>query len=239
MPRIVWIDPQDPNPRFPPVERALEEPNGLLAAGGDLSPARLELAYRSGIFPWYEEGQPILWWSPDPRGVLFPDGLHVSRSLRKLLRQRPFEVSFDRDFAAVVAACAGPRRGASGTWITAAMREAYTHLFAAGLGHSVEVWQGQRLVGGLYGIAIGRVFFAESMFSHVTDASKVALVHLALHLAAWGFPLIDTQLLNPHLERMGAVALPRVQYLALLRRHTREPSRPGPWRLDPQLAVGD
>ena len=235
--RITWIDPHDPRIQFPPVERALKEPNGLLAAGGDLSPARLELAYRSGIFPWYEEGQPVLWWSPDPRGVIYSRGLHLSRSLRKRLRQHRFEISFDHDFPAVVAACAGPRRETNGTWITHAMHEAYVRLFEAGLGHSVEVWQGSRLVGGLYGIAIGRAFFAESMFSHETDASKVALAYLARHLAAWGYPLIDTQLMNPHLERMGARTLPRAQYVDLIRRLCREPAHPAPWRVDPRLEI--
>src|SRR5690606_29186252 len=167
---------------FPPLEAALREPNGLLAAGGDLSPERLIAAYRHGCFPWYAPGQPILWWSPDPRTVLFPDELHVSRSLAKVLRQQRFEVSFDRDFAAVIAACAAPRSYANGTWITDEMRGAYEQLHQLGHAHSVEVWQDGELVGGLYGLAFGLLFFGESMFSRRDNASKVGFVTLVRQL---------------------------------------------------------
>lgn len=235
--RIHWIDPGAPDLRFPPVSRALREPEGLLAAGGDLRPERLVAAYRAGIFPWYEAGQPILWWSPDPRAVLTPGGLRITRSLRKRLRHGGFSVSFDRAFEAVLRGCAAPRRGAHGTWITPEMHAAYVRLFELGLAHSVEVWQEARLVGGLYGVAIGRIFFGESMFSRVSDASKVALVYLARHLQAWGFPLIDCQLPNPHLERLGTTCIPRERFVALLRQYCAAETVPGPWQVDPQLEV--
>lgn len=232
-----WIEPGTPDLRFPPVDQALREPEGLLAAGGDLRPERLVAAYRAGIFPWYEAGQPILWWSPDPRAVLPPERLHISRSLRKRLRHAGFSISFDRAFEAVLRGCAAPRRHACGTWITPEMHAAYLRLFELGLAHSVEVWQKGRLVGGLYGVAIGRIFFGESMFSRVSDASKVALVYLARHLQAWDFPLIDCQLPNPHLERMGAVCIPREQFTALLREYCAAEPKPAPWTVDPLLDV--
>ena len=212
--RPYWIDPAAPPTAFPPVDRALREPNGLLAAGGDLSPARLLNAYRAGIFPWYSEGQPILWWSPDPRAVLFPNDLKISRSLRKTIRRREFHVTTDTVFRRVVAGCAAPRGDDSGTWITEAMSEAYCRLHSLGYAHSVECWQGSELVGGLYGVALGRVFFGESMFSRVSDASKVALVYLRdLH-----FELIDCQIPNDHLSRLGARGLGRRDFVALLER---------------------
>ncbi|MFO6333230.1 leucyl/phenylalanyl-tRNA--protein transferase, partial [Pseudomonas aeruginosa] len=174
---LTWLSRTDFD--FPPLDKALQEPNGLLAAGGDLNPQRLVAAYRHGCFPWYQDGQPILWWSPDPRTVLFPDELHVSRSLAKCLRQQRFEVTFNRDFRAVIQACAAPRDYADGTWITTPMQLAYQELHLRGIAHSVEVWQERQLVGGLYGLAMGRLFFGESMFSRADNASKVGFVTLA------------------------------------------------------------
>lgn len=212
-PPIHWIRADDPPDAFPPVSRALPSLNGLLAAGGDLSSDRLLAAYRRGIFPWYEAGQPILWWSPDPRTVLTPATLHVSRSLRKALRRGLFSVTVDRSFAQVMDACAQPRRGQHGTWITPEMTAAYQRLYDNGYAHSLEVWRDGRLAGGLYGIALGAVFFGESMFSRVTDASKVALVHLAEHLRARGYVLIDCQVDSPHLRRLGAEAMSRKAFV--------------------------
>ncbi len=187
-----------------------QEPDGLLAVGGDLSATRLINAYRRGIFPWFGDGDPILWWSPDPRTVLVPDRLRVSRSLHKTLRRGRFGVSMDRDFDAVIQACAEPRDEDGGTWLVPDMINAYQRLHAHGLAHSVEVWQNGALAGGLYGVAIGRVFFGESMFTRISDASKVALVHLCRTLSEQGFRLIDCQVLTGHLIRMGARAdIPR------------------------------
>ena len=204
---------------FPPLEQALHEPNGLLAAGGDLSPERLVSAYRHGCFPWFQDGQPILWWSPDPRMVLLPAELHVSHSLRKLMRQGRFEVSFDRDFAAVIQACAEPRSYADGTWITRAMQAAYLELYRRGIAHSVEVWEAGQLVGGLYGLALGRLFFGESMFSRTTNASKVALVTLTERLQQCGFMLIDCQMHTRHLASFGAREIPRDDFADYLARY--------------------
>jgi leucyl/phenylalanyl-tRNA---protein transferase len=228
---IRWLQPSDPPGAFPPPEAALREPDGLLAAGGDLSPARLLAAYAAGIFPWYEEGQPILWWSPDPRSVLYPYALRVSRSLRRTLRRKTFSVSFDTAFPAVIDACARPRRYGSGTWITAQMRAAYVELHRLGWAHSAEAWRDGRLVGGLYGIAIGNVFFGESMFSIETDASKVALVATVAQLIALGFRLIDCQLPSPHVESLGAVSIPRARFLRELAEHCAGKRAPGGWQL--------
>ena len=201
-----------PTAPFPDPALAETEPNGLLAVGGDLSPQRLRSAYRLGIFPWYGAGQPILWWSPDPRLVLFPDRLRISRSLRKTLRRGAFTVSLDRDFGAVIRACAAPRADAGGTWIVPAMARAYERLHVLGLAHSAEAWRGDELAGGLYGVAMGRVFFGESMFSRASDASKVALAYLARCLSDWGYALIDCQVYTPHLASLGAVAMPRAEF---------------------------
>ncbi|MCO8165411.1 leucyl/phenylalanyl-tRNA--protein transferase [Pseudomonas sp. 21LCFQ010] len=201
---------------FPPLDKALREPNGLLAAGGDLSADRLVQAYRHGCFPWFQDGQPILWWSPDPRTVLPPAELHVSRSLAKLLRQQKYRVTFDQDFAAVIEACAAPRSYAQGTWITTSMQDAYLELHQRGHAHSVEVWLGDELVGGLYGLAMGRLFFGESMFSRADNASKVGFATLVEHLKAWDFVLIDCQMPTQHLHSFGARSIPRqafAQYL--------------------------
>ena len=212
---IPFLPSHDETTPFPQVETALDEPNGLLMAGGTLSPARLVAAYRSGIFPWFEEGEPILWWSPDPRCVLWPEDLKVKRSLAKTIRRGHLQVSEDTCFARIMENCAAPRRGSRGTWITSGMIDAYSRLSELGLAHSVEVWQEDELVGGLYGVQVGRIFVGESMFSRVTDASKVALVHLA---GSMGYALIDCQLSTPHLESLGAVNIPRSQYKDLLDR---------------------
>lgn len=230
-----WLDPQDPDGPFPPVHYALREPDGLLAIGGDLAPGRLLRAYRQGIFPWYSAGQPILWWSPDPRAVLLPDQLHVSRSLRRTLRKSPYRISLDQAFDRVIAACAGTRPGADGTWITAEMETAYQALHCRGHAHSVEAWQGDRLVGGLYGLSIGRAFFGESMFSRAPDASKVAFTHLVRQLRAWRFELVDCQIQTGHLARFGARPMPREAFIRRLARACGQPDVPAPWRLDPAI----
>jgi leucyl/phenylalanyl-tRNA---protein transferase len=229
---LYWIDPYDDESPFPEVDRALRDPDGLLAVGGNLSPKRLIDGYRRGIFPWYSKGQPILWWSPDPRAVLFPDQLRISRSLRKTLKKEPFRISLDVDFRAVIRACAGPRRDTNGTWITPAMLDAYCRLHDMGLAHSVEAWEDGELVGGLYGVALGRVFFGESMFSHRTDASKVAFVYLVRQLQSWGYQLIDCQVGSTHLESLGAVDLPRRRFVNLLEGLCVQPGHAGPWCLD-------
>ena len=218
--------------RFPPAEHASRE--GLLAVGGDLQPGRLLEAYRCGIFPWYNEGQPILWWSPDPRAVLLPPALKISRSLRRTLRSGKFRVTIDTRFDDVIRACAGPRRGNAdgGTWITNAMRDAYIQLHRLGYAHSFESWDDNELVGGLYGVALGGAFFGESMFSRASDASKVALVYSVRQLQRWGYTLIDCQLPSPHLARMGAQPIARKDYLALLRAALNLGGRENPWRFD-------
>lgn len=209
---------------FPHLARALREPDGLLAAGGDLRPERILAAYRHGCYPWYQQGQPILWWSPDPRFVLFPDELHISRSLGKVLRRQTFEVSYDKAFDRVIDACAGPRSYADGTWITDAMRQAYLQLHRLGHAHSVEVWQAGELVGGLYGLCIGQVFFGESMFSHIDNASKTAFAHLVPDLKRWGIRLIDCQMQTRHLASFGARAIDRQAFAELLAQLVERPN---------------
>lgn len=211
--RPALIAPGAPDDAFPPDEEALEEPNGLLAIGGDLSPARLLAAYRRGIFPWYEEGQPILWWTPDPRLVLMPQELRISRSLRRSLRRSGFEITIDTAFGKVIRACAAPRASAGGTWITPAMIRAYERLAARGMAHSVEVRRDGRFVGGLYGVAIGAAFFGESMFSLERDASKVALVELCRRLSPLSAGLVDCQVASPHLVGLGAKLISRGEFL--------------------------
>ncbi len=215
MTRIQSLD-DFPVDRFPDPETALREPNGLLAFGGDLSPQRLVGAYRRGIFPWYSEGDPLLWWSPDPRCVFATDGVHVSRSLAKFMRRCTWQWSMDRAFEDVVRACAAPRADRQGTWITPDMRVAYVNLHLLGYAHSLEIWDDDALIGGIYGVSIGRMFSAESMFSRRTNASKVALLALARTLATRGFPWIDAQVPNPHLLRMGARTLSRRHFHAEL-----------------------
>ncbi len=209
---MLFLLSEDHPSRFPDPALAEQEPNGLLAVGGDLSAERLLAAYRLGVFPWYGDRQPILWWSPDPRLVLFPRDLRVSRSLRRTLRRNLYEVSLDRDFGGVVRGCAAPRPAGDGTWILPEMQRAYVRLHQLGHAHSVEVWQGATLVGGLYGVAVGCAFFGESMFSRATDASKVALVHLARHLDLWHYELVDCQVYTPHLASLGAVEIARADF---------------------------
>lgn len=210
---IAWLDQETP---FPPVEAALRDPDGLLAAGGDLSPERLLAAYRRGIFPWYSDGDPILWWSPDPRMVLIPDEFKVSRSLAKTLRNKAFEIRLDTEFDRVIRSCAQTRPGRTGTWISAEMREAYCRLHRLGHAHSVETWIDGQLVGGLYGVAIGGVFFGESMFADVRDASKIALAALVRHCRDRGIRLIDCQMHTPHLASLGARDIARSEFSHLL-----------------------
>jgi leucyl/phenylalanyl-tRNA--protein transferase len=227
---IPWLGPDD---RFPPVEQAAADPNGLLAAGGDLSVARLVEAYGSGIFPWFNEGQPILWWSPDPRMVLFPAELKISRSLAKTLRNSRFEVRADTAFRDVMQNCRMPRQDQAGTWITAPMVEAYCELHRAGIAHSVETWLDGELVGGLYGVALGRAFFGESMFMRVTDASKVAFASLVRQLEHWGFGLVDCQMNTAHLASLGAREIARADFTRRLRELIHYEPIPAPWRLAP------
>ncbi len=221
---------------FPPAEQALQEPDGLLAAGGDLSPQRLIQAYRQGIFPWYEEGQPILWWSPNPRAVLYPDKLYISRSLQKILRKNTFHITADKAFADVITQCASPRATSDETWITEDMVKAYIKMHQLGWAHSVEVWQDDKLVGGLYGLAMGKLFFGESMFSLVSNASKVAFVHLVKQLQDWGYELVDCQLPNQHLARFGTELIERDEFLRFLRLYLDSPGLVAPWQLNWQYS---
>lgn len=220
----------DPEAPFPPAETALRQPDGLLAIGGDLSPQRLLNAYRHGIFPWYSEGQPILWWAPDPRMVFRTDGVRLSSRFRRGLRHSAWQVRADTTFARVMAACAGtPRPGQDGTWITDAMQAAYLELHRLGHAHSVEVFDQDRLVGGLYGVAIGRMFFGESMYSGESGGSKIALAALAHRLHSWGWSLIDAQVENPHLLGLGAESWPRPEFLARVAELTGGPGTIGSW----------
>jgi leucyl/phenylalanyl-tRNA--protein transferase len=233
-PQLVWIRPDAPPDAFPDPHGALREPDGLLAAGGDLSPARLLYAYRHGIFPWYSEGQPILWWCPDPRAVLIPEALHISGSLRKALRKTAYRVTLDRAFPEIMKSCANASRGSSppGTWITPEMQSAYTELHHLGHAHSVEVWMDGQLAGGLYGVAMGKVFFGESMFSLRTNASKIALAWLSRQLSAWQYRLIDCQVASPHLESLGSTLISRDDFLRLLDRYAPVQGHTGPWQFD-------
>lgn len=226
---IPWLQPGDP---FPPVERALADPNGLLAAGAELGTARLLRAYERGIFPWFSEGQPVLWWSPDPRMVLFPAEFRVPRSLKKRLAKRDYEVRADTAFEEVIGACAEPREGQEGTWITEDMIAAYTALHLGGHAHSVETWIGDELAGGLYGVALGRMFYGESMFTRRPDASKIALAHLVRHLRRRGFGMIDCQMKTAHLARFGAREIPRAEFTRRLGELVNYPAGAGKWRLD-------
>ena len=216
---LYWLPDDNDDAPFPPVELALRDPDGLLAFGGSLSVHRLLHAYRQGIFPWYSEGQPIMWWSPDPRAVLFPDELKISRSLRKTLKKEPYHVTLDTAFAEVMDACADPRDDNPGTWITDEMKDAYYDLHQQGHAHSVEAWQDRELVGGLYGVAIGKVFFGESMFTRRTDASKIAFVHLVQQLKRWGYAVIDCQVHSGHLASLGAINIPRTEFVSLLNQY--------------------
>lgn len=223
---------------FPPLESALQEPNGLLAAGGDLGPERLLLAYQQGIFPWFSPGDPILWWSPDPRMVLYPAELHIPRSLAKTARNRPYEIRLDTAFRQVIEACAqSPRPGQDGTWIVPEVADAYTRLHGLGWAHSAECWMDGELVGGLYGVAIGKMFYGESMYAHRPDASKLAFVHLVEWLRASGFGLIDCQMRTPHLSRFGGREIDRGEFLGTMRRLISLPGLPGPWRYQPPAGL--
>jgi leucyl/phenylalanyl-tRNA--protein transferase len=229
---IPWLGTRDP---FPPVASALTEPNGLLAAGADLSPARLIEAYRQGIFPWYSDDQPLLWWSPDPRMVLFPAELRLPRSLRKRLHRRDYEIRTDTCFERVMRACAEPRRGQPGTWITPDMVSAYCALHEQGLAHSVETWIGGELVGGLYGVAIGRMFYGESMFTRAADASKIAFAHLVTQIQSWDFGMIDCQMKTRHLASFGAREISRSEFMRKVQELVNYPARIGQWRFDHDL----
>jgi len=226
--RLPLLDPARPE-QFPDPASALAEPNGLLAFGGDLSPERLLAAYRRGIFPWFGENEPILWWSPDPRCAFDTATPRINRSLRRQLRGKHWRLTVDHDFEAVIRACAGPRGDGSGTWLVPAMIDAYVNLHRLGHAHSVEAWDGERLVGGIYGVAVGRLFCGESMFSAESGGSKLALVGLAQLLQSLGFPLLDTQVANPHTLGLGAVEVPRRDFLAEVSRLTALPGRIGNW----------
>lgn len=224
------LDPFRPEQAFPPLDHALLEPNGLLAVGGCLSTERLINAYRAGIFPWYNPGEPLLWWSPDPRLVLFPERVSISRSLSKTLRKGLFSITYDQAFERVMACCSEPREASSGTWITEDMRKAYLDLHRQGLAHSVEAWRGDELVGGLYGVTIGRVFFGESMFHKRTNASKVAFVTLARQLNEWNYRLVDCQVQTQHLLSLGAEEIPRADFSLLLDRYCSQQPSTDAWR---------
>lgn len=226
---LPWMNPDDP---FPPLENALREPNGLLCAGMDLSPERILEAYRHGIFPWFNPGEPVLWWSPDPRMVLVPSEIKISRSLNQRMKRGGYEIRVDTRFREVMQACAEPRDGQAGTWIVPAMLEAYTRLHLMGFAHSVETWIDGALSGGLYGMAIGRMFFGESMFSRKTDASKLALVHLCRQLDAWGFGMIDCQMETSHLASMGARPIAREVFIQEMNRLVELEPVHSPWRFD-------
>jgi leucyl/phenylalanyl-tRNA--protein transferase len=226
---IPWLTPESP---FPPLHTACVEPNGLLAVGGDLSPQRLIEAYRCGIFPWFNEGEPVLWWSPDPRMVLFPGELKISRSLGKSLKKGNYEIRIDSAFMQVMQGCAAPRKERPGTWIHEEMLSAYTALHEIGMAHSVETWIDGELAGGLYGVAQGKVFYGESMFSRVSDASKIALVHLVRHLERRGFKMIDCQMKTAHLASFGARELPRKEFSQRLKELVNYPERVEKWCFD-------
>lgn len=227
---LTVLDPTNPAQPFPPLEAALIEPNGLIAVGGCLSTQRLLNAYKNGIFPWYNAGEPILWWSPDPRLVVFPDQLQVSRSLRKTLRKGLFNFTFDQAFDQVVFACAQPREKESGTWITSDIHQAYRALHQLGVAHSVETWLNGELVGGLYGVALGQVFFGESMFHTYTDASKAAFAHLVELLVSWDYQLIDCQVHTSHLESLGGQEIARDYFRKLLDQYCELPTKPIAWQ---------
>jgi len=230
---IPWLVPHMP---FPPLETALAQPNGLLAAGGDLAPQRLLEAYRCGIFPWFNVGEPILWWSPDPRMVLLPSELRISRSLNKVLNKGNYEIRVDSAFSQVMQACAAPRKGQSGTWIHPEMISAYTALHEIGLAHSVETWVDGELMGGLYGVSRGKMFFGESMFSRIPDTSKIAFVHLVRQLQRWDFGMIDCQMKTAHLASFGAREIPRTEFSQRLRELVNYPERVEKWRFDHESA---
>lgn len=220
---------------FPPVTRALTAPAGLLAAGGDLSADWLLAAYSRGVFPWFNADQPILWWSLDPRMVLFPQELRVSHSLKRVMRKRRYEIRVDTAFREVMERCSRPRAGQDGTWISPQMIAAYTELHRLGVAHSIETWINGELAGGLYGVALGRVFYGESMFTQVADASKIAFVHLVRQLQRWQFKVIDCQMNTAHLARFGAREIPRTEFMQLLAEGVHAPGVALPWQLESDL----
>lgn len=226
---LPWLNPDDP---FPAAERAMREPNGLLCAGLDLSPERILAAYRQGIFPWFNHGEPVLWWSPNPRMVLVPDEFKLSRSLRQRMKKGGYEIRVDTSFEQVMTACGESRKGQSGTWIGPAMMDAYTSLHEMGYAHSIETWMDGELAGGLYGLAIGRMFYGESMFARRTDASKMALAHLCRQLDLWGFELIDCQMETAHLASLGAKQVSREVFIQEMKRLIKLPPMANPWRFD-------
>ena len=231
---IPWLEPDDP---FPLTHKALKQPNGLLAAGADLTPGRLIEAYSLGVFPWFNADEPVLWWSPDPRMVLIPAELKVARSLKKVLRNRTYEVRLDTAFSRVMQGCAQPRDGQSGTWISPMMTDAYTRLHEMGVAHSAETWIDGKLAGGLYGVALGRMFYGESMFTDVTDASKIAFVHLVWQLKRWGFGMIDCQMKTAHLETFGAREIPRSDFMRRVSKLIQYSPAPTCWRFDPDIKL--
>lgn len=236
--QIVWLSPDEPPDAFPDTECALNEPDGLLAAGGDLSSERLLAAYSRGIFPWYDEGQPILWWSPDPRCILRPAKFHVAKRLRQSGRASSIRLSFNRAFGRVIRACAAKRKSQPGTWITADMVAAYEILHTDGWAHSAEVWDSDRLIGGIYGLAIGKVFFGESMFSQETNASKFAMLGLCHELLENNFALLDCQVVSQHLLTLGAETMPRAEFAGVLRKSCRPMTRFEQWPEKTRL-IGD
>jgi leucyl/phenylalanyl-tRNA--protein transferase len=234
LPSLVWIPEDAPVDSFPPAAQALEQPNGLLCAGGDLSAPRLLQAYRQGIFPWYGEDEPLLWWSPNPRTLISTESFHLSRSMQRFLKQHPYTLSIDRDFHAVIDACAAPRASSPETWITEEMREAYSALHYHGYAHSLEVWENEELVGGIYGVNVGAAFCGESMFSRRSNTSKLALWTLLQQLQRWQFSLFDCQLWNDHLASLGAFEVSREDYLNQLK--TAQQIQPSAnWQLDTDL----
>ena len=231
--RVLWLSPDDPPDAFPDIDGALAEPDGLLAAGGDLSVERLLYAYRSGIFPWFDDGQPILWWSPNPRCVLYPSNFNTSSRFRRSIGKSRATITVNQSFDEVIRACAGPRRSEQGTWITADMIRAYEALHTEGWAHSIEVRENGRLSGGLYGIAIGKMFFGESMFSQQSNASKLAMLYLCENLHANGFDMIDCQVVSRHLTTLGATAVPRSKFAVHLQSACSTPARYDDWPDDP------
>lgn len=229
--QLPFIHPQDKSFRFPNVELALDEPNGLLAFGGDLSPERILSAYTKGIFPWFSDDQPILWWSPDPRLVLFPKKIHVSRSLKKAMNKSNLIITFDSAFSQVIEACSQPRQKQQGTWITSEMKASYNKLHKMGYAHSFEAWDNENLVGGLYGIAIGSVFFGESMFSRQTNASKICFVNAINLLSKWNYQLVDCQVETEHLQSFAAENIARQHFSDLLAKLTQLPASSDAWKL--------
>lgn len=230
---ITQLDASNPHQAFPDVEKALSEPDGLLAVGGDLSAERLVRAYRYGIFPWYSDDSPIFWWSPDPRMIFIPDQFRPSRSLRKLLRRQEFTITWDQAFDQVIMACAEPRHDDTGTWITEDMISAYRNLHKLGVAHSLETWKNKQLVGGLYGVSIGQVFFGESMFSRTSNASKVALATFMQIAQSWQYQLVDCQVYNDHLASLGAKVIPRQMFSQLLEIHCEAQIAPHAWQSSP------